>query len=160
MWPFFVYGTLLPRQPNHYLWGGAVRRVQPAVFHSGRLYDMGSYPMLIEGEGEPIRGAVVEVAAEQYPRLLAVLDELEEYYPSRPAASVYRRVRRPVQLAHGAVLEAWLYVGQPHLVHGRSVCGADWVAYAASRSAQISRWWQAYTGRLTGAWPDSDRPSG
>jgi gamma-glutamylcyclotransferase (GGCT)/AIG2-like uncharacterized protein YtfP len=54
--PFFVYGTLLPGQPNYPLWAAAIRSEQPATLPNGRLYDMaqlglGHYPLLVEDMG-------------------------------------------------------------------------------------------------------------
>ena len=49
--PFFVYGTLLPGQPNAHLWGDGIVAQQNATLANGRLYDLGAFPMLVE-EGE------------------------------------------------------------------------------------------------------------
>ena len=45
--PFFVYGTLLPGQPNDDLWGDGIAQVETAVLDDSHIYDMGYYPMLV-----------------------------------------------------------------------------------------------------------------
>ena len=95
--PFFVYGTLLPGQPNAYLWGEAVAAQQTAVLPNGRLYDLGSFPMLVEEGEESVQGMLIWVRPAEYTAVVASLDELEGYDPAQPLASAYRRVRRAVQ---------------------------------------------------------------
>ena len=50
--PFFVYGTLLTGQSNAQLLRGAIARTRAAKLSGAQMFDMGPYPMIIEGEGE------------------------------------------------------------------------------------------------------------
>lgn len=142
--PFFVYGTLLPEQPNFYLWRNAVQAIMPATFEPAILYDLGSFPMLIEGTGEQVYGAVVTVEPDQYVSTMTELDALEHYYPDNPDASIYERVLRTVQLKDGTQQVAWLYVGQQQFVQGRQAFGGDWVGHSAESQTKINQWWHDY----------------
>ncbi len=82
--PLFVYGTLLPDQPNAYLWGDGITKVETAVFRYGRLYDFIHYPMLLETKSGEVKGALVTVKPSVYERTLALLDDLEGYNPAAP----------------------------------------------------------------------------
>ncbi len=62
--PFFVYGTLLPGQPNYDLWSDSIREKKPAIFRNGRLIDLGFYPILFEGGDSPVSGMIVSVRDE------------------------------------------------------------------------------------------------
>ena len=140
--PLFCYGTLLPGQPNHYLWAGAIRGQAPARLPGCVLYDLGEYPMLLEQGDRPVTGLVVEIEAGQYQRVMAVLDELEGYDPQTPEASIYTRERRQAVLANGESVPAWVYVGNPRFV-GQAVpiSHGDWVRHAAEKQSADPAWW-------------------
>ena len=132
MLPFFVYGTLLPGQRNHHVWQGAVVQQVAAVFPNGRLYDMGSFPMLIEVGKQVVRGMVLTIDPVHYEAVLAAVDQLEGYDPDVPERSFYIRARRTVYLSHSEPVTAWVYLGQPVLVAGRHPIPYDnWPDYAA-----------------------------
>lgn len=150
MYPFFVYGTLLPDQPNFHHWGEARIEIEPAIFHSGRLYDMGAFPMLIETDiddknGVPITGALVTVHPDDYERVLVQLDKLEQYDPADAENSMYIRVSRPVErLTNEQPAVAWLYVGKEQFVRGMEPIGSDWVGYTQSHKPDLFSWWERY----------------
>lgn len=143
--PFFVYGTLLPGQPNDYLWGESIVAKKPATFTSGRLYDMGSYPMLVESEeGGCVRGMLITVRAVDSDIVMARLDDLEGYDPARPDEDGYRRVQRTVQTADARSVTAWVYLGQAHTAANRPLIeSGNWTAYAASKKPGLAAWWAA-----------------
>ncbi len=141
--PFFVYGTLLPGQPNAYLWGEAVAAQQTAVLPNGRLYDLGSFPMLVEEGEEAVQGMLIWVRPAEYTAVVASLDELEGYDPAQPLASAYRRVRRLVKGSDGRSIPAWVYVGHSAaLPDMQPISGGDWVSYVAATFRDIQQWWQ------------------
>lgn len=143
MLPIFVYGTLLPDQPNFYLWHDAIISMRPAQLPDACLYDMGMFPMLIEGANGMVQGAVGHVKAEQYAHVLAQLDKLEEYDPQRPEASAYRRVRRTVKMDTGESAEVWVYVGNRAFIATQSLIpSGDWVDYTQHNMIDIRNWWQ------------------
>ncbi len=49
--PFFVYGTLLPGQPNDELWADSIIKIEAAFLDNSHIYDMGYYPMLVAQSG-------------------------------------------------------------------------------------------------------------
>jgi len=143
MLSLFVYGTLLPGQPNAYLWEGTAVSQQPAVLPNGRLYDMGHYPMLIEEGEDAVQGMVLTIHPTSYAGVLTALDELEGYDPSNPDVCAYVRMSREVTVEDGRTLQAWVYIGQARFVDGRPpIPHGDWVAYAASKSTELDDWWQ------------------
>ncbi len=140
--PFFVYGTLLPDQPNAPLWDGQVVSQAAAVLENGRLYDMGHFPMMIAEAGSTVQGMVLTIQPDAYQDVLAKLDELEGYTPDDPQSCAYQRVCIEVRLKNGRKVQAWVYQGQPQFVVGRPpIPHGDWATYAASKSQEIDGWW-------------------
>lgn len=128
--PFFVYGTLLPNQPNAFLWQGLETSIGEAWLGNGRLHDMGGYPMLVETGVNPVKGQVITIATDFYESVMARLDFLEGHDPFRPNLAGYRRVVRDVILENGRAIPAWVYIGQIELVNGRAaVPDGDWATY-------------------------------
>ncbi len=140
--PFFVYGTLLPGQPNDFLWAEMVVSHEPAVLANGRLYNVGHYPMLLEEGDEPVQGRLLWVKSEAYAELVACFDHLEGYDPAQPGTNVYQREVREVQLVDGRLVMAWVYMGQPRYVTGLlPVVGGDWATYVAEMTENLRTWW-------------------
>ena len=141
--PFFVYGTLLPGQPNAHLWGDGLVFEQPASLANGRLYDCGAFPMLVEEGEKPVVGCLIAVQPGQYQDILARLDDLEGYNPEQPTASAYRRVRREVTAEDGRHHAAWVYVGHASALPGMTpIPDGDWRSYVAATFADMQQWWQ------------------
>ncbi|VAW43611.1 hypothetical protein MNBD_CHLOROFLEXI01-4000 [hydrothermal vent metagenome] len=141
--PFFVYGTLLPNQPNFPIWGSAILNMEAAQFHGGRLHDMGFYPMVIAAKAATVQGMVIMVAAASYRTIQQQLDVLEGYDPANQAGSAYRRQRAQVVMANGRFQPAWIYRGQPQFVKDKPiVANGDWTTYAASKQAESEAWWR------------------
>lgn len=92
--PFFVYGTLLPGEPNHdlFLRDRAIAE-QPALLPGALLYEGPGYPYAIEGHGT-VRGTLVTAAPAVYAELLVLLDRLEEYAGPGHPRNLYERVAR------------------------------------------------------------------
>ncbi len=140
--PFFVYGTLLPGQPNDHLWQENAVSQEEAVFLNGRLYDMGFYPMLIEEAGAQVKGMALTIKPKTYAMVVAALDNLEGFDPDKPDAPGYRRVVREVLLANGRTVQAWVYVGHPDSVAGYfPILNGDWQQHANGKLDDITDWW-------------------
>ena len=120
----FVYGTLRP--PT----GGSLPvlsfnfpRVEPylhgqtpALLPGAELYDLGSFPAAIPGDGE-----VVGVLFEIEPEAFEVLDPLEGH------PEIYRRERVAVRTEEG-VVEAWIYWAPEELaLMGTRIETGDWL---------------------------------
>ncbi len=141
--PFFVYGTLLPGQPNYALWADAIVAEERAWLEHGRLYDVGRYPMLVEAGDGRVCGRLIIVDPDRYQAVLARLDWLEGFNPKRPEQSDYQRVAREVRLADGRAARAWVYAGKIQRVSALPVVpDGDWAAYARHKQETIDRWWE------------------
>ena len=141
--PFFVYGTLLPDQPNYFLWGSDIITMGPAIFVGGRLYDMGYYPMLVTAVSpETVQGMAITVDPAQYEAVMQRLDELEGYDPDQPEESGNRRRVVAVVLGDGRTQQAWAYIGQSQLVQDKpAVAGGSWTAYTTNKQPDWQEWW-------------------
>ncbi|MAT97258.1 MAG: hypothetical protein CL608_08960 [Anaerolineaceae bacterium] len=141
--PFFVYGTLLPDQPNYFLWESDIVAMEPAVFSGGQLYDLGYYPMLVTAvPPKKVHGMLMTVDPAHYEAVLQRLDELEGYDPEQPEDSGYQRQVVEVVLADGRSQQAWVYLGNAELVKDKSViAGGSWAAYTANSQPDLQTWW-------------------
>ncbi|WP_329409621.1 gamma-glutamylcyclotransferase [Streptomyces sp. NBC_00704] len=134
--PFFVYGTLRPGEANHdLLLRGRTLREEPARLTGALLYDGPGYPYAVEAPGAAgaaVSGELVTARPEEYARLLADLDRLEEYRPGDPR-NLYERVAREVVRVDGsAPARAWVYVAAPAVAaalraRGKPIEGGDWL---------------------------------
>jgi gamma-glutamylcyclotransferase (GGCT)/AIG2-like uncharacterized protein YtfP len=141
--PFFVYGTLLSGQPNDVVWGSAVTSRRPARFLNGCLYDMGAFPMLVEGEGGLVYGQLVEVVHGEYESVLRRLDQLEQYDPRDAAAGPYRRELRYVLLDDGRIAESWVYLGYSHIAaQAPLVSSGDWRTHTEQWLDRLDGLWR------------------
>lgn len=96
--PFFVYGTLLPGEPNHDLFlRGRTSVERAAVLPRALLYDGPGYPYAIDGHGR-VHGTLLTAAPGVYGELLGLLDHLEEYLGPGHPRNLYERVIREVEL--------------------------------------------------------------
>jgi gamma-glutamylcyclotransferase (GGCT)/AIG2-like uncharacterized protein YtfP len=142
--PFFAYGTLLPGQPNYWLWEEAILHIRPARFADSQLLDMENYPMLIEGGGGEVKGALITVKASSFNEILNRLDKLEGFNPAYPEGCVFCRVRRKVTLDENRSALAWLYLGQADMAkNARVIDSGDWVDYSRSALHNMVAWWKA-----------------
>ncbi|MFE1958089.1 gamma-glutamylcyclotransferase family protein [Streptomyces sp. NPDC059479] len=134
--PFFVYGTLRPGEPNYDLClRGRTAHEEPARLEGALLYDGPGYPYVIEDRGTVV-GDLITAKPGQYGELLAVLDELEEYFAPGDPANVYERVARDVLSAGGTTVSAWVYFAAPRVAHelrarGRLIAGGDWLTHVS-----------------------------
>jgi len=113
----FIYGTLHPSQAPEEI-RDAVRKLKPLGKGAvrGKLYNFGDYPGLVLGGrgSRMIPGEVFTLPAD--PRTLAKLDDYEEFHPSDPQRSLFKRLKTVVTLANGKQEDCWVYVyNQPIL---------------------------------------------
>jgi gamma-glutamylcyclotransferase (GGCT)/AIG2-like uncharacterized protein YtfP len=128
----FVYGTLMSTA------AGALGRAQrerlaresrglgPAAMAGARLYDLGRYPGLVESSqgSDVVHGEVVALLNPQ--RTLAWLDAYEGVLPGDPSLSEYARLERPIQVARGETLQAWVYVFLRDVARRRRIANGRW----------------------------------
>jgi gamma-glutamylcyclotransferase (GGCT)/AIG2-like uncharacterized protein YtfP len=126
----FVYGTLMSTATGA-LGRGMRERLQrearllgPASTQ-GRLYDLGRYPAFVDSD-DPADLVHGEVFALREPsKSFACLDRYEGIVPGNHGHNEYQRVERPVRLADGQEIFAWVYLyrksvgGTPHIAAGR-----------------------------------------
>jgi len=146
--PFFVYGTLLPGQPNAHLWRRLVQEEQVASFAHGLLYDMGSFPMLLAASpdrGSVICGRLLTPKPDKYLEVLTRFDNLEGYNPDDLDASAFWRTEVNVCLSNNRQRSAWVYLGNPRYAEGLTpIDGGHWPSYAAARASEIEGWWASF----------------
>jgi gamma-glutamylcyclotransferase (GGCT)/AIG2-like uncharacterized protein YtfP len=145
-YPFFVYGTLILGQPNDFYWEDCIETALEAAFPNGRLFDMGTFPMLLEGDGGLVKGQIMipfsDLNDQTYQLLVQRLDTLENYNPDDVANSPYYRVLRQVFLPDNQPLMAWVYLGRPTYTKGRSlISDGDWVNHSHSTQSHMLDWW-------------------
>jgi gamma-glutamylcyclotransferase (GGCT)/AIG2-like uncharacterized protein YtfP len=90
----FVYGTLKPGEENYPRYcEGKVKKSQRA-FTFGKLFDLPQgYPAMTTGNDQ-VHGYLLEFNQDQ---VLANLDELEDYHPSRiESENLYQRVEQEI----------------------------------------------------------------
>ena len=107
----FVYGTLqtdfAPREIAQSL--EALKLVGSATL-PGLLYDLGEYPgaVLDPSSKETISGIVLQLPDNS--RVLAEIDQYEEFDLRSPETSLFVRVLENVVLDSGRRLECWIYI--------------------------------------------------
>jgi gamma-glutamylcyclotransferase (GGCT)/AIG2-like uncharacterized protein YtfP len=99
----------------------ALRYLGPCLI-PGRLYDLGSYPGLVAGDGEVV-GELFEMRNDV---VLRRLDVFEGFDARRPADSLFTRER--VQLVEPDV-DAWVYFHNRPKPSDRPVASGDWVEH-------------------------------
>ncbi len=124
----FVYGTLMSRcgHPMGARLGREVRLLGPARI-KGRLYSLGWYPALVETG--PDDGFVHgEVYALTNPKAsFQWLDAYEGIVRGQEDQSDYVRVERPVQMAAGNEMNAWVYLYRAPLKGAPAIDSGRWV---------------------------------
>ena len=120
----FVYGTLRPPLEekqrvlcfNHPRVLPFLHSCRPARLPGAELYDLGSFPAAIPGEGT-LHGALLEIDRQAFD----MLDPLEGH------PELYVRTKVMVQAGENDV-EAWIYWAPEDLAHaGKRMPGGDWL---------------------------------
>jgi gamma-glutamylcyclotransferase (GGCT)/AIG2-like uncharacterized protein YtfP len=124
----FVYGSLLSRvrHPMGTRLRCEARLIGEATIQ-GRLYSLGRYPGLVEAADGPYRvhGEVYDLKTAA--TSLVWLDAYEGIVPAKPDRSPYERLERPVRLASGETLAAWVYLYRRSVRSRRELPGGHWV---------------------------------
>jgi gamma-glutamylcyclotransferase (GGCT)/AIG2-like uncharacterized protein YtfP len=124
----FVYGTLL--SGARHAMGERLRCESSLVGGAsiqGRLYSLGRYPGLVDSADahDIVHG---ELYALNDP--ISALEWLDAYEGIRPGlgeSNPYERVERPVRLASGATLTAWVYLYRKSVRMRPPVLGGHWI---------------------------------
>lgn len=139
----FVYGTLLQGLERHTALGDSVF-VGPAIMGGAKLYDLGTYPGVVQGEGE-VTGELYRVNQ----ATLAKLDAIEGYKSEAPQASLYIRSQHQVRLfATGESVQAQVYIFNGSLQEAKPIAVEDYRRYRVESSYQ-HQWMLAYGSNLS-----------
>jgi len=125
----FVYGTLLSTA-GHPM-GARLRREARLLGEAsvqGRLYRVGKYPGLVE-DADPQDRVHGEVYALKSPAIaLAWLDAYEGIVPGTRDQNEYERIERPVRLASGEHMTAWVYLYRKKVARLHLIPGGRWMS--------------------------------
>lgn len=125
----FVYGTLLSAagHPNGARLQREARLIGTASI-PGRLYRIKHYPGLVEGT-DPQKLVHGEVHALNNPvSALTWLDAYEGITLGKEDQSEYERVERPVRLASGEPVTAWVYLYRKTVAPFRLIPDGRWLS--------------------------------
>jgi len=140
--PFFVYGTLIPDQPNYYLWKDSIVSTKDGLIKNYQLFDMGHYPMIVESKGNNVNGMLMYVKNEDYGKITKIIDNLEGYNPENHGSSAYNREIRDIELEDGKIEKAWIYIGSKEYVNEENkVKDGNWVKHI-SKKKRNNDWWK------------------
>jgi gamma-glutamylcyclotransferase (GGCT)/AIG2-like uncharacterized protein YtfP len=134
----FVYGTLMTAAASSRLGKAQRARLQRegqslgAATIAGRVYDLGRYPALSApfSAQDRVHGEVFALADPA--ASLAWLDEYENVTPDE-AQREYDRVIRPVLLASGDEIQAWVYVYRGKIPEAHRLADGRWLPPSSSR---------------------------
>lgn len=111
-----VYGTLKRGGSNSHLLRGATF-VGEDWLTGLTLYNLGPYPGAVARASKGVKVEVFEVDD----RTLAALDELEDFFPDSPEASLY--LRRAMKTQFGT---AWVYIYNRPVSGHRVMTSGNW----------------------------------
>lgn len=124
--PLVVYGTLLDSTLRGKLGVDAHMRRIGACLIEGRMYDIGSFPGVVEGEGT-VRG---ELYAVERPEVFDRLDQYEGYHPDLPRSSRFVRKIVPLIQPEGT---AWVYFYEGPISARTRIESGSWRTYRSER---------------------------
>ena len=123
----FFYGTLMRG-----FWLRHCSNIESFLRFSGRgsvqgvLYDLGSYPGMIAGQGT-VAGELYEML--QIELLLPQIDAIEGCYPNSPTESTYLRRRVCVRRSGEVGVSAWTYIFNGTLGKANRILSGDYAAH-------------------------------
>ena len=140
--PFFAYGTLIPDQPNYYLWKDNITDTKKGIIKNHQLFDMGHYPMIIQSEGNNVHGVLVYINDKDYEKATNIIDNLEGYNPKKHGSSAYNREIREIELEDGKLEKAWIYIGsEKYIKKENAVKDGKWVKHVSEKE-ENQDWWE------------------
>lgn len=136
--PLFVYGTLRNGERNHYVIRNAIQHSEPAFANGLSLHALPTYPVAVHTiclapestiDALPVYGELFTIRPYLYHETLQYLDEFEGFYGE---TSFYHRRAALVETLDGALVEAWIYVGNPTYASDYAsslILHGDWTRY-------------------------------
>jgi gamma-glutamylcyclotransferase (GGCT)/AIG2-like uncharacterized protein YtfP len=95
------------------------------------LFDLGIYPAAVPAVGGRVHGELYEMR--QPIIVLRALDEFEGYRPGETETSLYTRMRTPVTLEVGGVVNAWAYFYNAPLGRAERIESGDYLEHLKVR---------------------------
>lgn len=128
----FFYGTLM----TPFNRTGRLRLDQHLAFKgrgtiAAALFDLGIYPAAVPTSDGRVTGEVYELL--EPIAALRHLDELEGYRPSDPETSLYTRMRTPVVMDDGTIVDAWAYFYNAPLGRAERIESGDYLEHLKVR---------------------------
>lgn len=124
----FVYGSLMSaaRHPMGERLAREARLLGPASIQ-GRLYRISWYPGLVDSDAphERVHGEVYGL--DRPAQSIEWLDAYEGLEPRTTRGGEYERVARPVLLASGAEITAWVYLYRADVAGLQALADGRWV---------------------------------
>jgi gamma-glutamylcyclotransferase (GGCT)/AIG2-like uncharacterized protein YtfP len=130
----FVYGTLRRGFPLHAHLAPEKSRFLGRGKIRGRLYDLGEFPGAVDSvsSADEIEGELFQLLEPE--RLLAELDEIEEFDPAKPQESLFVRRMVSVSLPAQKETRAWAYLLAKKPSGLRQIPGGDYAEARRERS--------------------------
>jgi gamma-glutamylcyclotransferase (GGCT)/AIG2-like uncharacterized protein YtfP len=128
----FVYGSLRPGASNYSIVRPYVKEVYSAYIQ-GELYLLPTgYPTVIYAAGGKVYGELLRV--EPFAKVVALLDEFEDYYGSGVPHNEYQRIEGIVWRDTGQQYLAYLYACPDEKINqcrnmGIAIPSGDWQAF-------------------------------
>jgi len=140
--PFFVYGTLIPDQPNYYLWKDSITNTKKGIIRNYQLFDMGHYPMIVKSKENNVNGMLMYINNKDYGRITKIIDNLEGYNPEKHGNSAYNREIHYIELKNGDLEKAWVYIGNKKYINTENIVKeGDWVKHVSNKKGNQD-WWE------------------
>ena len=137
-----MYGTLIPDQPNYYLWSDSIVSTKNGLIKNHQLFDMGHYPMIVESKGNNVHGMLMYIKNEDYNKITKIIDNLEGYNPENHVSSAYNREMKDIQLEGGEIEKAWIYIGSEQYISKKNaVKDGNWVKHISKKEGSKD-WWK------------------
>jgi len=128
----FVYGTLR-RDPSHEMFHLLARHANffGEATVPGRLFDLGSYPGMVQDNARRVIGEVYDVDPTHWMSVIARLDEYEGCTTADPEPHEYRRQIVQATLDNGQRVPAWAYLLNQWPNHVREITSGDYLSWRA-----------------------------
>ena len=122
---FFVYGTLMPGERNHFplLQESLISCEEASIPGTLYHYLKDDCPAITEGTTE-IFGKLLLLRAEHFPEVLKRMNKIEECFAPNDPENVYNLDRADVRAAGGETVRAYVYKINPALLreHPEKFC--------------------------------------
>jgi gamma-glutamylcyclotransferase (GGCT)/AIG2-like uncharacterized protein YtfP len=127
-YPLFVYGTLLTGERAHSLMAGSLDRIAPATLPNATLYNLGAYPILVDGAGR-VSGEICWLRQDAYTGMLESLDGYEGPQYARKLRTVH--IANFISAGEEESVLAWVYLGRKTPADSAQVPDGDWRKHQA-----------------------------